>query len=62
MKTAPGTSGLIMNEPLLWEKGKKGRKGMSIPVADVPLAAPEATTACSACSSGTRTSPRATAW
>jgi len=42
MKTAPGASGLIMNEPLLWEKGKKGRKGMSIPAADVPLATPEA--------------------
>lgn len=42
MKTAPGASGLIMNEPLLWEKGKKGRKGMSIPAADVPLVAPEA--------------------
>ncbi len=36
MKNVPGTSGLIMNEPLLWEKGKKGRKGMSIPAADVP--------------------------
>ncbi len=22
-----GTTGLIFNEPLLWEKGKKGRKG-----------------------------------
>ncbi len=33
-----GTSGLILNEPLLWEKGKKGRKGMSIPAADIPAA------------------------
>jgi glycine dehydrogenase subunit 2 len=42
MKEAPGASGLIMNEPLLWEKGKKGRKGMSIPTADIPLATPPA--------------------
>jgi len=41
MTTAPGASGLIMNEPLLWEKGKKGRKGMSIPPADVPLVTPD---------------------
>lgn len=34
----PGVSGLILNEPLLWEKGKKGRRGMSIPVSDVPAA------------------------
>lgn len=33
-----GTSGLILNEPLLWEKGKKGRRGMSIVEADVPKA------------------------
>lgn len=39
MKHAPGTSGLIMNEPLLWEKGRKGRNGMSIPERDVPTAA-----------------------
>jgi glycine dehydrogenase subunit 2 len=32
----PGISGLILDEPLLWEKGKKGRRGMSIPVSDVP--------------------------
>ncbi len=38
MKNAPGKSGLIMDEPLLWEKGKKGRNGMSIPVSDVPEA------------------------
>ncbi|MGE4560343.1 MAG: aminomethyl-transferring glycine dehydrogenase subunit GcvPB [Desulfobulbus sp.] len=35
----PGTGGLILNEPLLWEKGKKGRIGMSIPESDVPAAA-----------------------
>ena len=33
-----GTGGLILNEPLLWEKGKKGRIGMSIPQSDVPTA------------------------
>jgi glycine dehydrogenase subunit 2 len=38
MMNTPGASGLIMNEPLLWEKGKKGRHGMSIPVSDVPAA------------------------
>ena len=39
MKDAPGTSGLILEEPLLWEKGKKGRNGMSVPESDVPAAA-----------------------
>ena len=38
MKQAPGTSGLILNEPLLWEKGRNGRNGMSIPDSDVPAA------------------------
>lgn len=38
MKNGPGRSGLIMEEPLLWEKGKKGRNGMSIPESDVPAA------------------------
>ena len=36
MKNAPGMSGLILEEGLLWEKGKKGRNGMSIPTSDVP--------------------------
>lgn len=36
MTKTPGTTGLILEEPLLWEKGKKGRHGMSIPVSDVP--------------------------
>ncbi|MFZ5868287.1 MAG: aminomethyl-transferring glycine dehydrogenase subunit GcvPB [Thermodesulfobacteriota bacterium] len=31
----PGTTGLILNEPLLWEKGKQGRSGMSLPHRDV---------------------------
>ena len=30
-----GTTGLILNEPLLWEKGKKGRRGFSLPRRDV---------------------------
>nr|WP_320011597.1 aminomethyl-transferring glycine dehydrogenase subunit GcvPB [uncultured Desulfobulbus sp.] len=36
--TVLGTGGLIFNEPLLWEKGKKGRMGMSVPESDVPSA------------------------
>jgi glycine cleavage system P protein (glycine dehydrogenase) subunit 2 len=35
MKSAQGTTGLIFNEPLLWEKGKKGRCGFSLPRRDV---------------------------
>ena len=31
----PGTSGLIFNEPLLWEKSRKGRCAMSLPRPDV---------------------------
>jgi glycine dehydrogenase subunit 2 len=38
MTEFPGTSGLILNEPLLWEKGKRGRVGMSLPRRDVPSA------------------------
>jgi len=36
MSDTLGTSGLILNEPLLWERGKKGRRGFSMPVGDVP--------------------------
>ncbi|MCL2670097.1 MAG: aminomethyl-transferring glycine dehydrogenase subunit GcvPB [Syntrophaceae bacterium] len=36
MKEILGTSGLVLNEPLLWERGKKGRSGFSLPTADVP--------------------------
>ncbi|MFH1935752.1 MAG: aminomethyl-transferring glycine dehydrogenase subunit GcvPB [Pseudomonadota bacterium] len=36
MKEALGTTGLILNEPLLWEKGKRGRSGFSLPRRDVP--------------------------
>ncbi len=35
MKESAGTSGLIFNEPLLWEKGAKGRTGFSAPRPDV---------------------------
>ncbi len=34
----PGGSGLILDEPLLWEKGKKGRTAFSMPRQDVPEA------------------------
>lgn len=37
MKEFPGATGLIQNEPLLWEKGKKGRTGISLPQRDVPV-------------------------
>ncbi len=35
MKTLLGTTGLSLNEPLLWEKGRKGRRGFSMPPRDV---------------------------
>ena len=35
MKETLGTTGLVFNEPLLWEKGKKGRSGFSLPRRDV---------------------------
>lgn len=35
MKKSLGTTGLVLNEPLLWEKGSKGRMGISIPESDV---------------------------
>ena len=35
MKPSVGTTGLLFNEPLLWEKGKKGRIGFSLPRRDV---------------------------
>jgi glycine dehydrogenase subunit 2 len=37
--TTVGTSGLIFNEPLLWEMGAKGRMAFSLPAQDVPRAA-----------------------
>ncbi|RJQ50165.1 MAG: glycine dehydrogenase subunit 2 [Desulfobacteraceae bacterium] len=42
MNTGLGTTGLILNEPLLWEKGRKGRCGFSIPRRDVPEAGADA--------------------
>ena len=35
MKEFLGTKGLILNEPFLWEKGKKGRSGFSLPDQDI---------------------------
>jgi glycine dehydrogenase subunit 2 len=35
MKDSLGTTGLILNEPPLWEKGKEGRCGFSLPRRDV---------------------------
>jgi glycine dehydrogenase subunit 2 len=35
MTESVGTTGLLLNEPLLWEKGKKGRCGFSLPRRDV---------------------------
>ncbi|NIS60421.1 MAG: aminotransferase class V-fold PLP-dependent enzyme [Proteobacteria bacterium] len=35
MKETAGTTGLVMNEPLLWEKGGKGRCGFSMPRRDI---------------------------
>ncbi|MDB4516476.1 aminomethyl-transferring glycine dehydrogenase subunit GcvPB [Crocinitomicaceae bacterium] len=36
MTHGPGTNGLILEEPLLWEKGKPGREAYSLPHRDVP--------------------------
>ncbi len=41
MTHGPGTSGLILEEPLLWEKGKPGRTAFSLPDQDVPEATVE---------------------
>jgi len=38
MNQQPGTSGLIFNEPLLWNKSRKGRCAMSLPKSDVKRA------------------------
>ncbi len=37
MTPHPGTTGLIFNEPLLWELGAEGRMGYSMPPRDVPV-------------------------
>ncbi len=39
MTDSLATTGLILNEPLLWEKGRKGRCGFSLPRRDVPVSA-----------------------
>ena len=28
MTEFPGATGLVLNEPLLWEQGRKGRRGL----------------------------------
>jgi glycine dehydrogenase subunit 2 len=38
MKDLVGTTGLIFNEPLLWDKGATGRSGFSLPRRDVDAA------------------------
>ncbi|WP_457551158.1 aminomethyl-transferring glycine dehydrogenase subunit GcvPB [Desulfobacula sp.] len=38
MNQQPGISGLIFNEPLLWDKSRKGRCAMSLPKQDVDRA------------------------
>ena len=35
MTTFHGTTGLVLDEPLLWERGRKGRSGFSLPRRDV---------------------------
>ena len=37
MRPSLGNTGLILNEPLLWEKGKQGRSGFSLPRSDVAV-------------------------
>ncbi|MDR1520287.1 MAG: aminomethyl-transferring glycine dehydrogenase subunit GcvPB [Planctomycetota bacterium] len=37
--TGPGASGLVLDEPLLWERGRPGRSGMSLVEAGTPPAA-----------------------
>ena len=37
MKASLGNTGLVLNEPLLWEKGKQGRSGLSLPRSDVAV-------------------------
>ncbi len=38
MKETMGTTGLVLNEPLLWEKGGRGKAGFSLPARDVDRA------------------------
>ncbi len=39
MSNQVGTTGIMLNEKVLWEKGSKGRQGMSIPESEVPTSA-----------------------
>ena len=39
MTEFPGATGLVLNEPLLWEQGRKGRCGFSLPRRDVERSA-----------------------
>ena len=41
MREFPGTSGLVLNEPLAWEKGAQDRCGISLPVGDVEASDPD---------------------
>jgi glycine dehydrogenase subunit 2 len=41
MSGKQGSTGLVLNEPLLWEKGRKGRIGFSIPPRDVERVSPD---------------------
>ncbi len=38
MTDIQGTTGLVLNEPLLWEKGRSGRRAYSLPRREVPEA------------------------
>ena len=40
MSVGPGTRGLVLREPLIFEKSQTGRKGTSLPDFDVPVAKP----------------------
>ena len=42
MNNGSGIRGLILNEGMLWEKGRKGRSGFSLPKRDVPITSPDA--------------------
>jgi glycine dehydrogenase subunit 2 len=37
VKASLGNTGLVLNEPLLWEKGKQGRSGFSLPRSDIAV-------------------------
>ncbi|MCK5348163.1 MAG: aminomethyl-transferring glycine dehydrogenase subunit GcvPB, partial [Desulfobacula sp.] len=41
MNQQPGTSGLIFNEPLLWDKSRAGRCAVSLPKSDVDRVKPD---------------------